>query len=46
MQLPPKKEIQIVKKIVDREEKEVEIEVEVYKELKKLFIFAPRVVLR
>jgi hypothetical protein len=46
MQLPPKKEIRIVKKIVDGEEKEVEIEVEVYEEPKKLFNFAPRVVLR
>ena len=46
MQLPPKKEMRIVKKIVDGEEKEVEMEVAVFEKPKKLFLFAPKVVLR
>jgi hypothetical protein len=46
MQLPPKKEIQIVKKIVDGEEKEVEDRSGNPRRAKKLFLFAPKVVLR
>jgi hypothetical protein len=45
MQLPPKKEKRMVKKVVDGEETIEEIEVEVYEEQKKLFNFAPKVVL-
>jgi len=45
MQLLPKKENRIIKKIVDGEETTEEIEVEVYEEPKKLFNFAPKVVL-
>jgi len=42
--LPLKKQTQILTKIVDGEEKEVETEVEVYEQPKKLFLFAPKVV--
>jgi hypothetical protein len=44
LKLPPKKQTQILTKIVDGEEKEVETEVEVYEKPKKLFLFAPKVV--
>lgn len=46
MKFPPKKEKRIVKKIVDGVERDVEVEVEVDEILKKLFCFAPKVVLR
>jgi hypothetical protein len=46
MQIPPKKEMRVVKEIVDGEEKDVETEVDVYEVPKKLFLFAPKVVLR
>ena len=46
MQLPPKKEMRVVKKIVDGEEVDVEVEVDVFETPKKLFLFAPKVVLR
>ncbi|KAK2465255.1 hypothetical protein APHAL10511_002609 [Amanita phalloides] len=41
MQLPPKKEKQIRKQIVDGREVEVEVEVEVEPTLKRLFLFSP-----
>ncbi|KAF8807136.1 hypothetical protein BYT27DRAFT_7100236 [Phlegmacium glaucopus] len=41
MQLPPKKVKQMQKQIIDGEEREVEVEVEVVEERKRLFIFAP-----
>jgi len=46
MQLPSKKETRIVKKLVNGEEMDVEIEVDVVETPKKLFLFAPKVVLR
>jgi len=46
MPLPPKKETCVVKEFIDGEEKNVEIEVKIYEEPKKLFTFAPKVVLR
>ena len=45
LKLPLKKQTQILTKIVDGEEVEVETEVEVHDKLKKLFLFAPKVVL-
>jgi hypothetical protein len=44
--LPPKKEIWVVKEFINGEERDIEIEVEIYEEPKKLFTFAPKVVLR
>jgi len=46
MQLPSKTEKWIVKETVDGVEKEVEVEIGVYEEPKKLFYFAPKVVLQ
>lgn len=45
MQLPSKKQKRVIKKVVEGEEIEVEVEVEVDEEPKKLFNFAPKVVL-
>ncbi|KAH9949843.1 hypothetical protein B0H21DRAFT_70272 [Amylocystis lapponica] len=39
MQLPPKKEKRIERRIVDGEERDVEVEVEIVKPLKRLFLF-------
>jgi hypothetical protein len=46
MKLSSKKEKRIIKKVVDGEEKIEEIEVEIYEKPKKLFNFAPKVVVR
>ena len=48
MQLPPKREKQIVRTIVDGNEgeREVVIEIDVYEKLKRLFLFAQKVVLQ
>jgi hypothetical protein len=46
MQLPPKKVKKIERQIVDGEEQDVEIEVEVHEERKRLFLFAPTVIMR
>lgn len=46
MQVPPQKVKKIETQIIDGEEREVEVEVEVHEERKRLFLFAPTVIVR
>jgi len=46
MQAPPKKVKQVETQIIDGEEREVEVEVEVHETPKRLFLFAPTVIVR
>lgn len=39
LQLPPKKEKRIERRVIDGEERDVEVEVEVVQPLKRLFLF-------
>ena len=46
MELPPKKVKKLETQIIDGEECQVEVEVEVHEERKRLFLFAPKVIVR
>jgi hypothetical protein len=46
MELPPKKVKQLETRIIEGEERQVEVEVEVHEERKRLFLFAPKVIVR
>jgi len=46
MELPPKKVKRLETQLIDGEECQVEVEVEVHEERKRLFLFAPKVIVR